>query len=232
MSEKLVIIMPAYNEERVIRDVICNLQEYLNNPEMKILNPEIVVVDDGSKDQTLKIAANTGVIGVRHIINCGLGAALGTGFQLAIQRGATVAVTFDSDGQHDPHDIPNMIAPILKNEADVVIGSRLIHHAGMPRDRVIINKVANFVTWVLFGVKSTDSQSGYRAFNRKALEMIEIKTSRMEVSSEILSEVKHNRLRFIETPITVIYTEYSRKKGQQNANSLSVLMKLILRRMR
>jgi hypothetical protein len=145
-------------------------------------------------------------------------------------RHATIVVTLDADGQHEPQDIPRLIEPILAKKADVVIGSRLINPEGMPLDRRILNWAANLFTLILFGVWTTDSQSGLRALSRNALEQIEIRTSRMEVSSEIIAETGRLRLPFVEIPIRSIYTEYSRRKGQSNLNSVSVFAKLLIRR--
>jgi hypothetical protein len=119
----------------------------------------------------------------------------------------------------------------LQNQAfDLVIGSRMLQGVlEMPSDRRLLNSLANALTFVLFGVTTTDSQSGFRAFNRKAIQAIALKTQRMEVSSEIFAEIKRLNLRFSEVPISVIYTDYSRQKGQQNSNKWSVGYKLMLR---
>jgi glycosyltransferase involved in cell wall biosynthesis len=223
-------VIPAYNEEPRVAVTIRGVQERLSTPPLSDLVSEIVVVDDGSKDQTFQKARETGVLVVRHAVNLGLGAALGTGFKAALLRGATIVVTLDADGQHDPEDIPRLIEPVLKREAEVVIGSRMLHPEGMPIDRRIINWGANLFTLALFGVWTTDSQSGLRALSRKALQQIKIRTNRMEVSSEIIAETGRLHLPFVEIPIRPIYTEYSRGKGQTNLNSVSILAKLLIRR--
>lgn len=230
MKRKLVIVIPAFNEEPTVGATIRSVQEQLAIPPLSDIPSEIIVVDDGSRDRTYREARQRGVIIVRHAVNLGLGAALGTGFKAALLRDATIAVTLDADGQHEPQDIPRLIEPILQNEVEVVIGSRLLNPEGMPLDRRIINWAANLFTFLLFGTWTTDSQSGLRALSRKALEQIEIRTSRMEVSSEIIAEVGRLRLRLAEIPIRPIYTEYSRGKGQSNLNSVSVLAKLLLRK--
>ena len=223
----LCIIVPAYNEAPVIAEVLQNLFITLNY----VSNLEIIVIDDGSTDGTEVIAKNCGVTVVRHCINRGLGGALGTGFHVALLRGADIAVTFDADGQHRPEDIEALIAPILQNTADVVIGSRMIDHDGMPFIRVILNKCANIATKILFRIEVTDTQSGLRALSSNAIQKINIHTNRMEVSSELLAEVSRNKLRITEITIPSIYTEYSLHKGQKNLNGISILIKLILRKL-
>lgn len=220
---KIFIVMPAYNEEKVIGRTILGLKRrgYDN----------IIVVDDGSSDKTAQVAEKYGAYVVSHPINRGLGGALKTGIDTAISLDADIIVTFDSDGQHDPDDIKRLIVPIQKRKADAVIGSRLRNPRGMPFIRRIGNWGFNLVTFALFGVWTTDSQSGMRAFSRKAAEKIDIKTNRMEVSSEIIKEIGQKKLRFAEVPIRAIYTEYSKAHGQSSWNAFRILGKLIMRRL-
>jgi glycosyltransferase involved in cell wall biosynthesis len=225
------VIIPAHNEEPVIGSTIAGVQAQLKEPPLVDLASEVVVVDDGSRDHTAQVAEQYGVIVTRHPTNRGLGAALGTGFQAAQQLQATLVVTFDADGQHNPRDLARVLAPLLSENADLVIGSRLLSSNHIPVIRRCVLWTANLVTWLLFGVWVTDSQSGLRALNRRALEQIEIHTERMEVSSEIVAEAKRLRMRIAEVPIEAIYTEYSRRKGQTVWNSFNVGHKLLLRRM-
>lgn len=216
---KILIIMPAFNEALMIGQIIKKIQQ--------LGFEQIAVVDDGSIDQTAECAKRAGAMVLRHPINRGLGAALATGFAYANLVEADLAVTIDSDGQHDPDDIPALIQPILDRQADVVIGSRLLKPAGMPWYRIIGNWSLTWLTSWLFGIKMTDSQSGFRAFSKLALEKIAIQSNRMEVSSEIFSEIKRNNLRHLEIPIQAIYTNYSLKKGQTNLNAISIIRRLI-----
>ena len=222
MKNSIFIVMPAYNEERTIAKVIKGLKnEGYNN---------IIVVDDGSTDSTYRIAKNENVIVYSHSINRGLGGALATGIKAAIENNADLIVTFDADGQHDPKEIRKVIEPLQRNQADFVIGSRLLDSKGMPLIRKIGNWGFNVITLILFGIWTTDSQSGLRAFSAGAARKIEIRTNRMEVSSEFFAEIRRNKLRFMEVAIKPIYTEYSLKKGQSSLNAFKILFKLILRR--
>ncbi|MFH1405258.1 MAG: glycosyltransferase family 2 protein [Patescibacteria group bacterium] len=217
---KTIAIIPAFNEEKTIAKVLDQVRGFVD---------EMIVVDDGSSDETYKQALQSGAIVLVHVINRGLGAALGTGFEAVKKLGADIAITLDSDGQHDPKEIPNFIKAIEEG-VDVVIGSRLLNPKGMPWHRILANTVGNIVTFLLFGAWVTDSQSGYRAFNKKALEKIRIRTNRMEVSSEIVSEVKRQSLKLKEIPIQAIYTTYSLSKGQSFMVGIKTLIKLLVRR--
>lgn len=200
----IYIILPAYNEEKVIKEVITDIQKqgYSN----------IIVVNDGSSDNTYQEAKSTGIITLSHPINRGKGAATQTGIDAAKLLNADIIVTMDSDGQHDPKDIKKLIQPILDDKADVVIGSRMLNTKGMPKSRIIMNKIANIVTYIFFGIMVTDSQSGFRAYNKKAYTSVYTYMDRYEFESEMLGQIKNAKLRIKEVPIKVIYTDYSKNK--------------------
>lgn len=222
---KQLIIVPAFNEAPVIFATLTNLQRTVSGF-------DIIVVDDGSTDATAHQARRAKVKVLHHALNRGLGGALGTGLEFAKRRNYDLAVTFDADGQHDPRDILTAIRPILTGSADVVIGSRTRGHGHMPLDRQLLNWLGNVLTWLMFGIWTSDSQSGFRAFSKPAIQTIEVKTEGMEVSSEFFAEVKRHKLKVTEVPIKVIYTDYSRAKGQSNLNAVNVLVKLLLRLVR
>ncbi len=223
---KLYILVPAYNEERVIRKVLNGLKlQKLQNTKK-----EIIVINDGSADKTEEIAKKCKVTVLSHPINRGLGGALGTGLEYARVKNADIVITFDADGQHEPKDLKRLIEPILNNKADFVIGSRLLKNSKMPMDRKFINLVANIINYFLWSIWITDSQSGLRALSKNALKKIEIKMNKMEVASEFFKEIKKNNLRVKEIPIKAIYTNYSRAKGQKNTNAVNILVKLLLYR--
>ena len=214
-------IIPAYNEATTLAEVIKHTKPFVD---------EIIVVNDGSTDRTLEIAQEAGVVVISHQINRGLGASIGTGFAAAIKMKADAVVTLDADGQHDPAEIQKFVEA-LNAGADVVIGSRMLTgFVGMPWYRRLAQLLGNLTTFVLFGAWVTDSQSGYRAFTREALEKIQIRTNRMEVSSELIAEAKRHRLKLVEVPIKAIYTDYSLSKGQSFFVGLKTLCKLVFRR--
>ncbi|PIS09372.1 glycosyltransferase family 2 protein [Candidatus Beckwithbacteria bacterium CG10_big_fil_rev_8_21_14_0_10_34_10] len=224
---KLLVVLPAFNEEKVIEGVLKSLKKELKNLK---LTSEIVVIDDASVDKTAKKAQKEGVAVLKHVINRGLGGALQTGLEYGRKKKVDVVVTMDSDGQHDSKDIEKIIGPIMKKKADVVIGSRFLEVKNkIPVLRRIILKLSDLVTFLFFGIYPTDSQSGFRAFSRKAINKIKLRTQQMEVSSEFFDQIRKNKLKFCEVPIRVIYTPYSLAKGQSNLNGIKVLVKLVLR---
>jgi len=218
---KVIVIIPALNEEKTIGSVV---------KEAKKHSSEVLVINDGSIDNTAQIAQEQGAIVYSHIINRGVGGALKTGFEAALLNQADIIVMLDADGQHDPSIIPNLIQPLLENSADAVLGSRLLNPGQMPFLRRLYNQTANLVTFVLFGVKTTDSQSGLRAFNRKTLELLELKANGPEICSEIIKEIGRKKLRLKEIPIEAIYTEYSMSKGQNMYLGIKTFIKLIFLR--
>jgi len=224
---RLAIILPAYNEEKAIGKVLAAIPRKFP----KISKTEIIVISDGSTDKTAEIARKKKVILIEHDINRGLGGALGTGFAYARKQRYDILLTFDSDGQHNPDDIWPVLKPIVQKKADVVIGSRLRETKGnMPWYRTIGIWGLNLITLVFFWVWTSDSQSGLRAFSKKAIDKIDLQTNKMEVSSEFFYEIGRKGLKLLEVPITSIYTNYSLAKGQKNINAFRIISKMIYRR--
>lgn len=222
----VAIIIPAYNEEKTLEGVLKSIPKRFP----KVDNLEIVVVSDGSRDETSSIALRNKVTLIEHDLNRGLGGALGTGFEYARRNNFSAILTFDADGQHNPEDIWPVLRPIIYKKADVSIGSRLKNPEGMPWYRYFGVWGLNLITVIFFWVWSTDSQSGLRAFSKKAIQKIDIQSNRMEVSSEFFFEVARKNLKLTEVPITSIYTEYSLSKGQKNINVFRIISKLIYQR--
>ncbi len=222
-EKNIWIVIPAYNEGTIINDVIHEIRHagYSN----------IIVVDDGSKDDTQKRARQTGARALRQKLNRGKGAATKTGIEAAKLLGADIIITLDGDGQHDPRDIPALIRPILRNRFDVVLGSRLIDPKGMPKYKILHNKISNLLVWYFYGLYVTDSQSGFRAYSRHAAEVINTSTDRYEYDSEVIREIYRYRLRYTEVPIAVRYTDYSTGKlHKQNLwNGIKTLYRMIWR---
>ena len=217
----VVVVIPIYNESKVIGSVLEEI--------FAAGNYQIVVVDDGSSDDTFAALREYDVVALRHKLNRGKGAAVKTGIMAANQIGADICVTIDGDGQHDPCDIERIILPIVENKADVVLGTRGIDQETMPFIKVVANKIGNVVTWLFYGILVTDSQSGFRAFSRQAAMIIDTKADKYEYDSKVIREIKNNRLRFVEVPISVRYTEYSKSKPRKQGlvNGFITLYRMI-----
>lgn len=228
MKERLCVIIPAYNEGRVIASVIKKARAIFSKSPYEI---DMVVVNDGSGDNTSSQAEHSGAIVINHILNSGAGSATATGLSYAHQKGYQMAVTMDADGQHLPNDVLRGIEIMQESKTDLLIGSRLIDNRGMSKLKVFGNWGLSFVTLVLFGVKSTDSQSGLRIFSKRALEKLRWKTAGYEFASEMLWRARQAGLIIDEYPIQAIYTDYSKAKGQHNWNGINILKSLIRRRL-
>lgn len=222
--QSIFVVLPAWNESQVLSGVLKEIQSAGYR--------KIVVIDDGSRDATLETARSTpGVIALRHRLNRGKGAATKTGIEAAKLLGADIIVTMDSDGQHNPADIANLIRPIQDGSADVVLGSRLINPAGMPRHKILANWIGNAVTWYFYGLWVTDSQSGFRAYSKRAAALIDTRSDRYDYESEVIREIYRHKLRFVEVPVEVRYTGYSMGKPERQSfiNGLKTFGRIIWR---
>jgi polyprenyl-phospho-N-acetylgalactosaminyl synthase len=216
----VIAVIAAYHEEQAIEAVVRDLAPQVS---------EVVVVDDGSRDGTADAARRAGAVVLRHAINRGQGAALQSGIRLALARGAAIVVTFDADGQHVAADVPRLVAPVASGAADVALGSRFLGGtSNVPALRRLLLKAAVVFTRLTTGLQLTDAHNGLRAFSRRAAETIRIRQDRMAHASEIVSEIGRHRLRFVEVPVTVLYTDYSRAKGQSALGAFRVLFDLLL----
>lgn len=200
---KIICIIPAYNEEKNIGQVIDGVKQFVD---------EIVVVDDGSVDQTASVAEKKGATLLRHPINRGQGAALQTGDEYALQNGADIIVHFDADGQFSAQEIKDIIKPIIEEGYDVVLGSRFLEKAtNMPFfKKYFIIPLAKLANYLLFNVNLSDPQSGFRALSRKAAAKIVIEQSSWAHCSEILAKIVAEKMKFKEVPITVTYSKFGR----------------------
>ena len=192
----IVACIPAYNEEKTIAKVIIKAMKHVD---------KVIVCDDGSADMTGEIAERLGAEVIRHERNMGYGAAIGSLFEKAREENADIIVTLDADGQHDPDDIPKLIKPIVDQEADIVIGSRfLTKEVEIPTYRKIGIKVIN---WIMRAKAKTitDTQSGFRAYSNRALQLIKPTEMGMGVSTEILLKAEQNNLKIKEVPIKISY---------------------------
>ena len=221
MKEHIAIVIPVYNEAEVITEVLKEI------PEARGFTT--IVVDDGSGDDTFVNASLHASLTLRHRINRGKGAAVKTGILAANLLESDVVVTMDGDGQHDPGDIETLVAPILKNNADVVLGSRTLNRSEMPLLKKIANFIGNFFTWLFYGIWVSDSQSGFRAYSKYAALIIDTKADKYEYDSKVIREIKTNRLNFTEVPIQTRYTDYSKGKKQKQGlvNGIVTLFRMI-----
>ncbi len=222
LMKKVVVIVPAFNEAKTIGAVLDDL---------KSVEARVIVIDDGSTDSTRAITKSHGVAVFSHAVNRGLGASLQTGFKKAIQLGADYIVTFDADGQHRAKDITRLVEPIASGAADAVIGTRdFSSHA--PHVRKIYNSIANVIGYLVFGIYVHDTQSGLRAFRSQLLARFGPLGDRMEISSEIIGELKRCSARLQEVSIKPIYTSYSLSKGQSFKTGIKTAMALIAHKLR
>jgi len=196
---KIAVGIPAFNEERNIASIILQLKKIYDL---------IIVCNDGSSDLTASIAKELGAIVIDHVKNIGYGSAIRTIFLKAKELDIDVLVTFDADGQHKVDDISKTLEPIIKNEADIVIGSRFLNTtSNIPEYRKIGIKTITGLTNVSTGSKITDAQSGFRAYSKKILNEIHPSEQGMGVSTEILIKSAKKKFRITEVPITVLYKE-------------------------
>ncbi len=215
MKSTLFIVIAAYNEADAIGTTVTDLRS---------LDSHIVVVDDGSSDATAEEARRAGARVVQHLFNRGQGAALQTGISYALQQGAEYIVTFDADGQHRKEDIAALIAPLQENQADVVLGSRFIRDAAeIPLARRLLLRAALLYTRATCGLRLTDTHNGLRAFTRKAASQLALRQDRMAHANEILEQIHHLGLRYVEVPTRILYTDYSRAKGQRARGAIRVV---------
>lgn len=224
---KICVIIPAYNEAEVIGNVVTGIRNALDSTKY---NFEIVVVNDQSTDDTSAIAKRRKATVIDHLINQGAGGATSTGLRYATKNNFDLAVTMDADGQHDPNDVIKCINAAIDSTTDLLIGSRLINSKGMSRLKIIGNKGLTLITWLLFGVSVTDSQSGLRVFSKEALNTLEWKSTNYDFCSEMIWRAKQSRLSISEHPIRAVYTEYSVSKGQNNWNAINIVKSLVRRR--
>lgn len=215
----LWIVIPAFNEAEVIGEVVSRCRSQY---------ARVVVVDDCSTDDTARRALNSGAIVLRHPINLGQGAALQTAIRCALEGGADAIVTFDADGQHRVADVAVLMRTQRETGADVVLGSRFLGAAqNMPWTRRLALKVAIVFTRLTSGMRLTDAHNGLRLLTRQAATRIRILQNRMAHASELIDQLGELRLKVVEAPVTIVYSEYSLRKGQKLSNAANILADLL-----
>jgi len=220
--EGVFVVVPAFNEAPAIGAVL---------GELRTVYPNIVVVDDGSTDGTAQVARTAAAYVLRHAINCGQGAALQTGIEFALQRGAEYIVTFDADGQHRVEDIAALLAPLRSGECDIALGSRFLgQSAGVPPLRRMVLRFGVLFTRLVSRVNLTDAHNGLRAFSRRAAERINLRLDRMAHATELIDQVRQSGMRFKEVPVQIRYTAYSLCKGQSARGAIRIVLHYLLGR--
>ena len=217
------IVVPAYNEASVIGDVISDIRTIFGN---------VVCVDDGSKDSTGDLALRAGAHVVSHPVNLGQGAAIQTGVEYARSRpGAQVFATFDADGQHRLKDVVAMIDRLSGDQLDMVVGTRFASPAANkpPLVKRIILRTAAMLSPSSRALKLTDAHNGLRVFNKKVADELNITMSGMSHASEIIALAVENGWRVAEEPVEILYTDYSKSKGQPLLNGVNIVFDGLLR---
>lgn len=217
------VVVPAYNEAVAVYEVVRSLRTEL---------PHVVVVDDGSADDTAAEAVRAGAVVLRHIINRGQGAALQTGIDHSLGRGADVIVTFDADGQHRVEDVRRLVDALQRNGADVAIGSRFLGaESNVPRFRRTLLRIAARLTRLTSGVALTDAHNGLRALTRRAAENIRLTIDGMAHASELVDQIHRNNLKVTEVPVVIHYSEYSLRKGQSSLAAFRIAFDYLMKRL-
>jgi glycosyltransferase involved in cell wall biosynthesis len=218
-ADNVWVVIPAYNEAQMIGPVVSDVRRLFGN---------VLVIDDASIDETAEVARAAGARVLQHPINLGQGAAIQTGFEYALAKGASHIVTFDADGQHHVEDVPIMLDKVVATGADVALGSRFLGRTfGMTQARRRLLQAARLFTRMMTGLSLTDSHNGLRVLTRRAATSLALRQNRMAHASEILGGIRRHRLSYVEVPVTVSYTEYSRAKGQTFSDAFVICRDLI-----
>lgn len=216
------VVVPIFNEAEVIGPVIKNLTEHFTH---------VVCIDDGSSDESAELARQAGARILQHPINLGQGAALQTGFDYVLsQPNATHAITFDADGQHLVSDALEMLDLAKRKRISVIFGSRFLDKKSKPGlKKQIVLKLAVIFTRAFTGLRLTDAHNGLRVLSRETLEKVRLEQNGMSHATEIVHQIAQSRLAWKEYPVEILYTEYSKRKGQSLLNSINILIDLIVK---
>ena len=218
-KEDVWVIIPAFNEDQMIASVVREVKEIYGN---------VIVVDDASSDRTAVTARSAGARVLQHPINLGQGASLQTGFDFALAAGASHIVTFDADGQHQIADVPGMLETLIVSGADIALGSRFLGNAiGMSQSRRWLLRAATLFTKLTTGLSLSDCHNGLRVLTAKGARTLSLRQNRMAHASEILGGIQRHRLSFVEVPVTISYTDYSRQKGQSFSDAFVICRDLL-----
>jgi glycosyltransferase involved in cell wall biosynthesis len=218
----IYVIIPAYNEATAVYDVVRGVRDEF---------PNVVVVDDGSRDATSSEARRAGATVLRHVLNRGQGAALQTGIDYSVRRGAEVVVTFDADGQHRTEDVTRLLEALDRNDADIAIGSRFLDlRSNVPMFRRFTLRVAARFMRMTSGVALTDAHNGLRAMRHDAAKRIHLTIDGMAHASEIVDQIYRLKLKVVEVPVVIHYSEYSVAKGQSSLAAFRIAFDYLMKR--
>ena len=220
-TKSIFIIIPCFNEARVIRKTVTEVLEK---------GYSVVVIDDCSKDGSKKQITGLPVYYLRHRVNMGQGAALQTGIDFAKKKGAKYFVTFDADGQHDSNDIRDMVEFLEKENADIVFGSRFLPGAktNVSRSRSFALNMGRYINYFVSGILLSDSFNGLRLLSTNAAKKIKITENRMAHPVELMMLTAVNKLKYVEYPVAIHYSDYSKSKGLKNRDGIKILFEIFL----
>lgn len=224
-NQEVFVIVPCYNEEQaVIDEVISQLLES---------EYQVVLVDDGSDKKVKATLRKKSLHIIRHKINLGQGAALETGKQYALQHNAAFIVHFDADGQHAVTDIPHLLDTLVRDDIQIVFGSRFMTKKAknLSAQKRIVLQIARYINFLFTGILLSDAHNGFRAFRGDCAKALTLTENRMAHATEILALVKKNNLLFQEVPVQINYTRYSIQKGQSVWNGVKIFFDLILNKL-
>lgn len=223
LRSRIAIVIAAYNEGEAIGPVVEQVRAHCR---------WVIVVDDGSADQTAEVALAAGAHILRHPINLGQGAALQTGIDYALRLEAEYIVTFDADGQHAAEEVLPMVEHLRSTQSEIVLGSRFLGRAvNMSRSRAITLWLAVWFTRLTTGLKLSDTHNGFRVLRASAARKLRIRQNRMAHASEILEQIARFELRYTEFPVTITYTSYSIAKGQRMLHSFAIVKDQLMDRL-
>jgi glycosyltransferase involved in cell wall biosynthesis len=216
LKTKIIAAIPAYNEVANISKIVQDTRKYVD---------QVIVIDDGSVDETNKVAEEAGAFVIRHKTNLGKGIAVNTAFQVAREIRPLAMVLLDGDGQHDPGAIHLLLKPIYREQADIVVGSRFLVNNHIPKYRVLGQTILNLCTNLGSGIRLSDTQSGFRAFSRRAIESLSFSEKRFAVESEMQFRAAERGLKVTEVPIITNYN--GKTKRSPVIHGFSVLFRVL-----
>lgn len=221
-TKKIYILIPVYNEEKIISKTIANLQSHFDN---------ILIINDGSTDGTLQSLNGINITLINHPINLGQGAAIKTGIEFILKfSDADAVITFDADGQHLVKDALYFSNKIFEIKEEIIFGSRFLgFEKNIPLSKRILLKFAIFLTNILYSIKMSDTHNGLKAIKRSGLEKLDLTIEGYGFETEIIMSVSKKKILYIEEPTDIVYTDYSMAKGQSIFNAIRIFEELLFR---